>query len=224
MPNISIIVCTFNDSRFLPACIKSCVNHEVDKELIIVDDCSSIPMTKDAIDAIADFSSKFPTKVIKHDENQGLSAARNTGIQASSSEWVIPLDADDWFYENSLRTLWEHRADVDVVTGNCTDSGQVYAPAVSRGHLSKEIFIRENPVICSSLMTKEIWGKAGRYTVRKGPHYEDWNLWAKCFAKGARFKHIPFNVYNHTSRADSMLRILHTNRDMYARLATEGVF
>lgn len=219
MPDISIVICTFNDSHFLPAAIRSCINQGVDKEIIVVDDYS-IPMVPDAIRAINDCGAR----VIRHPENRGLSAARNTGISEAKAEWVVPLDADDWFYDNSLKTLWDARADVDIITGNCTDSGHVYAPAISRGALTKDIFIQENPVICSSLFTKDIWARAGGYMVRKGPHYEDWNFWAKCFTKGARFKYIPFNVYNHTSRADSMLRILHPNREFYIKLATEGVF
>lgn len=224
MPLVSIIACTYNDSQFLPVCLRSCVNHEVDKEIILVDDCSSIPLTPEAVEAIREVGSQVPIRTIRHAVNQGLSAARNTGIAAAAAAWVIPIDADDWFYPNAIKTLWEYRAETDVVTGNCTDSGTTYCPAISRGPLSREIFKQENPLICSSLFTKEIWSRAGGYTVRKGPHYEDWNLWAKCFARGARFKHVGFNVYNHTSRADSMLRLLHPERERYRMLATEGVF
>lgn len=220
MPSISIVICTYNDSQFLPTAINSCMSQDIDKEIILVDDCSSKPMTSEATAAIINSGAK----VVRHSENRGLSAARNTGISEANSEWVVPLDADDWFYPNSLKTLWDNRNEVDIVTGNCTDSGHIYAPAISSGPLSKVVFIRENPLICSSLFTKDIWRKAGGYTVRNGPHYEDWNFWAKCFTKDARFRYLNFNVYNHTSRADSMLRILHPNRDTFIKLATEGVF
>ena len=216
---VTIVLCTYNDSAFLRKAIPSCLRHDVDKELILVDDCSSKPIEPDVMDMVNQHGIKY----LRHGQNQGLSAARNTGIAAAKNEWVIPLDADDWFYPNTVKQLWESRDGADIVTGNCTDGG-VYAPAISREPLSPELFKRENPCVCSSLFNKDIWRKVGGYMVRKTCHYEDWNFWAKSFAAGGRFKYLPISIYNHTSRPDSMLRVLHPNREMYVRIATEGVF
>lgn len=220
--SVSIVLCTYNDSHFLPTAIKSCLDQDIEKELILVDDHSSVEIVPEVKDLIT----KHNINYIRHEKNQGLSAARNTGIKAAKNEWVIPLDADDWFYKNAITALKEHSSDSDIVCGYCTDSGTKYFPAIfkQQGVLDKETFIRENPLICSSLFTKTIWEKAGGYTVREGPHYEDWNFWAKCFAQNARFRRTYICVYNHTSRPDSMLRILHPNREKYVKLATEGVF
>lgn len=217
---VTIVLCTYNDSHFLPTAIKSCLQQNINKEILLIDDCSSKPIVPEVQNLIRDHGIKY----IRHDRNQGLSAARNTGVSNAKFKWIIPLDADDWFYPDAVKCLWDHRGGYDIITGNCTDSGSVYAPAISRGLLSKEVFIRENPCICSSLFSKDIWASAGGYMVRKGPHYEDWNFWARCFAKGGKFRHLVMNVYNHTSREDSMLRILHPNREYFQKLATEGVF
>jgi glycosyltransferase involved in cell wall biosynthesis len=218
--SVSIILCTYNDSHFLRTAIPSCLQQDVvNREIILVDDCSSKPIEPDVMDLIRGNGIQF----VRHTTNQGLSASRNTGISMARNEWVIPLDADDWFYPNTVKQLWDAKDGADIITGNCTDGG-VYAPAISRVLLSPEVFKRENPCICSSLFNKDIWRRAGGYMVRKGPHYEDWNFWAKCFKVGGRFKYMPISVYNHTSRPDSMLRILHPNRDMFVRIATEGVF
>lgn len=219
MPTVSIILCTHNDSHFLRTAIPSCLGQDLDKEIILVDDASTAPLDPWVVEAIAANGIKY----VRHEANSGLSASRNTGIGMAASEYVIPLDADDWFYPNAVKTLHEAREDFDVVTGNCTDVG-VYKPSISQGPLTKEKFKESNPVICSSLFKKSIWQKVGGYTVRKGPHYEDWRFWAMCFAAGARFKYLDFSVYHHTSREDSMLRQLHPNRDFYHKLATDGVF
>ena len=216
---ISIILTTFNDSPFLKTAIPSCLQQGIEKELILVDDCSTKPIDP----AVQKLIDQHGIKYVRHAKNQGLSAARNTGIAAAKYDWVIPLDADDYFYPNSVKTLWEAREGFDIVTGNCTDAG-VYKPAISREPLSKEVFLRENPLVCSSLFTKEIWSRVGGYTVWPGPHYEDLRFWAQCFVKGARFRYIDLNIYHHTSRPDSMLRILHPNGAYYKKLATEGVF
>ena len=188
-------------------------------QLVLIDDCSSVPMGRDVEELIGRHNIKF----VRHGTNLGLSAARNTGIAVSKYEWVIPLDADDWFYPNSIKALYEAREGFDVVGGNCTDAG-VYEPAIARETLSAALFKRENPLVCSSMFNKSIWSKVNGYMVRKGPHYEDWNFWARCFAAGGRFKHLPLTVYHHTSRPDSMLRILHPQSAFYRKLATEGVF
>lgn len=217
---VSIVLCTYNDSHFLPTAIKSCLQQDVNKEMILVDDCSSKPLVPEVEQLVRNHG----IILVRHDRNQGLSAARNTGVSKAKFKWIVPLDADDWFYPNSVRCMWDHREGYDIITGNCTDGGSVYAPAISRGQLSKEVFQRENPCICSSLFSKDIWERAGGYMVRNGAHYEDWNFWARCFAKGAKFRHLQTNIYEHVSRSDSMLRQLHPNRDYYVRLATEGVF
>lgn len=216
---VSIILCTFNDSHFLPTAINSCLQQDVAKEMILVDDCSTTPLVPEVQALISAHGIRY----IRHDKNSGLSASRNTGIAAASHEHVVPLDADDWFYPNSLRTLFDAREDYDVVTGNCTDGG-VYRPSISQGPLTRQKFEENNPLICSSLFRKSIWSKVGGYMVRNGPHYEDWNFWARCFKAGATFRYIDFEVYNHTSRADSMLRILHPNGAYFRKLALQGVF
>lgn len=216
---VSIIACTYNDSGFLSKCIPTCFDQNIEKEVILVDDASTTPLDPWIKEAIG----RLGIKYIRHDQNSGLSSSRNTGIRAAKYDYVIPIDADDWFYPNTIRTLYDARETFDVVGGNCTDNG-IYKPSISHGPLTKETFIANNPLVCSSLFRKSIWDKVGGYMVRQGPHYEDWNFWARCFAAGGTFKYIDFEVYNHTSRADSMLRILHPNGDFYRRLATEGVF
>jgi len=217
---ISIVLTTYNDNHFLTTAIPSCINQNIEKEIILVDDCSHTPIAP----AVQQLIDAHGIKVIRHDKNQGLSAARNTGINAAKNEYVIPLDADDWFYPDAVKALFDGAENADVTTGYCTDSGTIYKPGIFNGPLTKEVFIENNPIICSSLFKKSIWEKAGGYMVRQGPHYEDWNFWAKCFVAGAKFKALDLKVYNHTSRADSMLRILHPNGAFYRNLATAGVF
>ena len=216
--SISIVLCSYNDSHFLPKALASCLEQQVEKEIIIVDDHSTVPMIGDVLKIIQDNG----IKVIRHETNQGLGSARNTGIAAAKYPWVIPLDADDWFYPNALRTLLDASADTDIVCGNCTDNG-VWVPGISTG-LSKEKFIQDNPMICSSLFRKSVCEGVGGYMTHPTPSYEDWNFWAKAYAKGYRFKYVNFTVYNHTSRPDGMLRLLHPQRDFYRKLAVEGVF
>lgn len=217
-PPVTIVLPTFNDSHFLVKAIPSCLQQEVEKEIIIVDDGSS----KELDPTVALMIGQFGIKYIKHEKNGGLSASRNTGISQAKHEWIVPLDADDYFYPGALASLLDNVESSDVVYGNVTDSGLTHYPI--REKLTKEHFIQGNPLFCSSVFRKDVWAKVGGYMVRNGPHYEDWNFWARVFKGGGRFKYVDFTVYEHTSRPDGMLRILHPNRDFYRKLAVEGVF
>jgi glycosyltransferase involved in cell wall biosynthesis len=216
---ISIIMCTFNDSHFLPKAISSCMEQDIEKEIILIDDASTKPFDPTAQLMIGQFGIKY----FKKQKNEGLAAARNTGIEMAKYDWVIPLDADDWFYPNTIKTLYEAKEGYDIIGGSCTDVGN-YIPAIAREPLTPALFKRENPMVCSSLFTKAIWKKAGGYLASQHTSYEDWNLWAKCFKAGAKFKYVPIIVYHHLSRADSMLRQLQPREAYFKKLATEGIF
>lgn len=215
---VSIVVCTYNDSNYLPRAIKSCIIQNIDKEIVLVDDCSTEPMNPEVVRLVEEY--KDIITYIKHPVNYGLSAARNTGISASKYDYVIPLDADDFLFPRSIRTLLHFSSDYhDIFYGFMTSSGRVCHPYYKE--ITKEILLKQNPIFCSSLFRKSIWDKVGGYKVINGPHYEDWNFWCKCFIAGAKFKYIPTLVYEHTERPDSMLRTLGLNKEKFVALATE---
>ena len=220
MTAVSIVLPTYNDAHFLPKAIESCLHQPIEKEILIIDDASTTPFPQNVLDLIN--NNKETIRIVRHDKNSGLSASRNTGISQAKHNLIIPIDADDWFFPNVLHIMAARFGDgVDIVYGNVFDNGPGYPQQkISR----KEQFIGGNPLFCSSMYRKSVWERAGGYTVREGPHYEDWNFWAKAFKAGCKFHYVPIMVYNHTSRPDSMLRVLHPNREHYQRLAIEGVF
>ena len=74
-------------------------------EIIVIDDAS----TDDTQRQINDLFGKHPLiKLIKHSKNLGVSAARNTGIKASESEWLSFLDSDDYWTASKLKYQREY--------------------------------------------------------------------------------------------------------------------
>lgn len=221
MYNVSIILCTYNDSHFLNKAIPSCANQDAHVEMILVDDCSTSPLDPNVQRLI----SRHGINYIKKPKNAGLAAARNTGIAAATSDLIIPLDADDHFYPNVLGTLVREIHDADVVCGNVTDSGITHYPTISRvPALTKEHFLQDNPLYCSSLFRKKVWEAVGGYNDKHHTSYEDWNFWAKAFVKGFKFKYANLTVYHHESRPDGMLRRMHAERDKFIKMTLDGVF
>lgn len=215
---VSVVVPTYNDAHFLPTALASCVAQSIPVEIVLVDDGSTTPMSED-VRRFVDQHRSIVTHVC-HAWNCGLSAARNSGIAHARFDLIIPLDADDWFLPGALAPLVSALTDnVDIVYGNVVDSGKLYEPV--KRPLQRIDFLEDTPLFCSSLFRKRVWQLAGGYTVRIGPHYEDWNFWAKAFRAGCRFQYVPVTVYEHRSRPDSMLRVLHEDRARYVRMATE---
>jgi len=94
VPRVSVIVCTYNGGRTLDQCLSSLLALDyANYEVIVVDDGST--------DETRSVLSRNPGIRVIHQENQGLGAARNVGLQAASGEIVAYTDSDcyadrDW--------------------------------------------------------------------------------------------------------------------------------
>lgn len=91
---ISVVIPAYNAARFLPRCLASVFAQTLQPaEVIVIDDGST--------DDSAEIATRLGARVVRR-ANGGLSAARNTGIQAASSDWVALLDADDLWAPEKL--------------------------------------------------------------------------------------------------------------------------
>lgn len=151
----SVIVPLYNAESTIKACIDSVLNQTYkDFELIIVDD-GSTDKGGEICDAYALENDKI--KVI-HKQNGGAGKARNTGIEASSGDYVLFLDADDVWEENLLEHVSDFSCDV-IVFG--------YKIAYSKKTFDKKL-IDENRVydVCTAVELLEergalnvVWNK-----------------------------------------------------------------
>ena len=113
MPVISVIVPVYQKEKFLPTCIESVLNQTIsDLELILIDDESP-----DRCGEICDeFSAKDDRVIVIHQKNQGVSAARNAGLDIAAGEYLAFVDADDWIlpdmYENMIKEARSSNAEI----------------------------------------------------------------------------------------------------------------
>jgi glycosyltransferase involved in cell wall biosynthesis len=98
---ISIVIPCYNHGKYLPDAIDSVLsqNHK-NVEIVVVDD-GSTDCTKEVV--YDRYAGVEPVKYI-YQCNQGLSAARNTGIDNSNGKYFVFLDADDWLVDDALTT------------------------------------------------------------------------------------------------------------------------
>lgn len=110
---ISVIVPVYNCEAYLPACLDSIVGQTVsDLEIILIDDGSS-----DSSGAICDnYAEKDARFRVIHQKNQGVSAARNAGLDIALGEFIAFVDSDDTLepdmYETLVNLAAEHHADI----------------------------------------------------------------------------------------------------------------
>ena len=114
-PSVSVIVPVWGTEAFLPRCLDSLRAQTLpDIEVILVDDGSP-----DGCPALCDAAAEEdPRFHVIHRENGGLSAARNTGIEAARAPWLMFADSDDEvspeFCEKALAMVRETGADIGV--------------------------------------------------------------------------------------------------------------
>lgn len=109
---VSVIVPVFNASPYIGRTLDSILNQDFkDFELIVVDDGS----TDNSLEIINQklSGSQIHYKVI-HQENSGVSVARNVGIEASTGDYLVFIDADDYVSQNHLSSLYNGKTDFSL--------------------------------------------------------------------------------------------------------------
>lgn len=90
---LSVIVPVYNAARFLPQCLDSLLGQTyMNLEIICVDDGS----TDDSLAVLKEYAAKDERIKVMHQENAGVSAARNRGLALATGELITFVDADDW--------------------------------------------------------------------------------------------------------------------------------
>lgn len=111
---VSIIIPVYNTKEeYLEECFKS-INEQTYEnfEIIIVDDGS-----KEKTAAFLDTYNKDEKYKIFHKINEGVSVARNFGIEKATGDWLMFVDSDDFLNEKALETLIKNSKNMDIVIG-----------------------------------------------------------------------------------------------------------
>ena len=185
MPQVSVVIPTHNRAEFLRDAIASVLKQTFqDFEVIVVDDASS-DNTRDVVGSFHDERIRY----MRHENNKGGSAARNTGILNSKCEYLAFLDDDDeWLPEKldrQMELLLTSDPNVGVVYTGYLDvdaaSGQVIGQQIParRGNLSQHLWT-ENCVGSASsvLLKKDCLNRVGLFD-ESLPCSQDYDLWIR---------------------------------------------
>lgn len=180
---ISVIIPVYKVERFIHACVDSVLQQTYENlEVILVDDGSP-----DQCPQICDRYEKEDTRVrVIHQENQGLSGARNTGTAVATGEYILYLDSDDFLKNDYCETVMQAALDsgADIVVGEIrtVDEGGKQIP-VDDYQISKRQVLDRKEAMRRLIDPTDIrgyaWGKLYRRTIMEeieypvGKVYED---------------------------------------------------
>lgn len=114
---VSVVIPAYNEEKYISECIDSVINQTYSNlEIIIIDDGS-----KDNTGTICDRYAIDDSRInVIHKENEGLVAARKSGINAAKSDYIVFVDSDDYIDKTFVESMMEIRGkyDCDVIAGS----------------------------------------------------------------------------------------------------------
>jgi peptidoglycan/xylan/chitin deacetylase (PgdA/CDA1 family)/SAM-dependent methyltransferase len=206
--NVSVIVPAYNAASTLPKTLQSLQEQTFkDWEAIIVNDGSQ-DETAEIVTKFAQIDARI--RLIEQ-PNQGVSVARNTGIEKAQFEWLLFLDADDWILPKHLARLTQAaNADTTIDAVYCgsarvsLDGTYFYEEAYSQPAQMFSALCANNVLaIHTCLVRRSVVQAAGCFD----PSFktcEDWDLWQRISRTGSRFSHIPESLAAYLIRPDSL--------------------
>ncbi|MCC6671063.1 MAG: glycosyltransferase family 2 protein [Planctomycetes bacterium] len=205
-PAVAVVVPCFRYAHFLGEAVGSVVAQSYrELEIVVVDDGSP-----DDTAAVAQaLIERHPQRRIRlvRQTNQGLAAARNAGIRASTAPLILPLDADDRLLPNAVeRLVAGHRADpsASVVCPFAREFGD-RAARIPTAAPSLPALLRNNRLIYASLFTRTAFDMVGGYNPNMRFGYEDWDFWVSVLERGGRIRHLPEELILYRKHGRTML-------------------
>ena len=230
---VTIIIPVYNVSPYIERCIKSVMNQTYqDIECILVNDASPDDSIDIAKLLIENYDGPIQFQILSHGHNRGLSAARNTGIDASTGDYLYFLDSDDEITPDCIEKQSQpvlNDPTIEIVDG-CyttitTDKNKIISKIshprpqseyTSRESVRKYFFSRqnENKSTWNKLVKRDFILKNNLY-FKEGVCWEDF-LWH--FQYNRYLSHlyiIPDNTYNYYIRPKSIITSTTSKRIHY---------
>lgn len=186
VPTVSVIIPTYNRAHLIRKSLESVLNQTFDDfEIIVFDDGS----TDDTEKVVKQFTDER-IRCLRHEQNRGAAAARNTGIRAARGDYIAFLDSDDeWLPHKLAKQLTALQSAPASVGASCTASYHIFGQRVKK-HV---------PVLSGTWLRTLLWGcdlnpgatllVSRRVLDDVGlldetlPRYEDWDWLIRCVKK-----------------------------------------
>ena len=213
-PKISIIVPVYNVEKFLERCLNSLINQSLQNiEIICINDGSKDSSQK----ILEDFARKDKRIIVINQENKGLSAARNRGLEKVSGEYIGFVDSDDWVDLDFFEKLYNAAKNNDC---DMAASGMIRIKKFDKKfHLKFEKeTITDNPnlkfalcdvpdmsYLCNKIYRKEFWMR-NNFQFEEGIIYEDVILFPQILFYSNKLVTVPDTYYYYWRHSNTLVR------------------
>lgn len=209
---VSVIVPIYKVEKYIEKCVRSLFEQTLPLiEFIFVDDCSPDNSIHILQSILNEYPNRIPhTKIIHHEHNRGLAAARNTGRSIAQGEYLISCDSDDWVEKNMYEIMYQKAQQTNADIVMC-DWEEVYTTT------KKRIFTNpptDNINCVTALLSGKIHGSVVNKLIKKSL-YTKYSITCKegmnfCedlyvtyrllyFAKSIAYINLPLYHYNQTN-------------------------
>lgn len=212
MIKYSFIVPVYNTEKYLKKCLDSLVNQTYkDFEIIVVNDGS----TDKSSSIISKYQKKYKNIIVIDKENEGLSMARNRGVQKSSGKYIIFVDSDDYVSNKLLEEIDKKIDDSDILRFQIATEDEEYTK-INEYHeegfesmcgydafkyLSSYHFVE--PAWC--YVIRKNYYIENKFSFKKGVYHEDFGLIPYVIYKARKVKSIDFIGYYYIQRNGSIM-------------------
>lgn len=155
-PLITVVIPVYNGEKFIKECLENVLSQSYKQlEIIVINDGST--------DKSAEIAAQYTVKIVNHEKNSGLSAARNTGIANATGDYIHFMDVDDQlntdFYSAMAKAIVETDSDIAC-------SGVIHEQARYKTQLFKKqkVYTSTNDKLRATYVGK--WGYVWRYLYR----------------------------------------------------------
>ncbi len=230
MQKVSVIIPVYSVEEYLDECLNAMDKQTYkDFELILVDDGSP-----DTCGEICEkYAKNHPNTRVIHQENAGLSEARNNGVKAASGEYIIFIDSDDYVTEDYVEYLvgLAEKYDADVAISEnikFTDGKQPQIPQREEFDTSCDS-AEALSKICYNKYPICAWGKlykrsfVEKYPYPAGALYEDLATTYKIVGEARKIAYGNKVVYFWRQRSGSITHEIVTERHLYGITATKNM-
>ena len=210
---LSVVIPYFNMHAFIDETLQSLEDSTYpDVEVILVDDGSNAAEAKDKLEELKAQTFRFKLKVL-HTENQGVAAARNTGVQHASGQFLALLDADDLirptYYQRAIDILKSY-SNVSFV--GCwnedfkdEDGSRIRIWPTFNTEMPMQMIF--NSTNCQGLVYwRSVFEDAGHHDPDLRMFLDDWESTISLIAAGYRGVMIPEALFRYRIRNESIFR------------------
>ena len=216
MTDLSIIIPVYNVEKYVRRCLESVMaqNHTgIEIECIIVDDCGQDNSMVIVRQMITTYQGSIHFKLVEHENNRGLSAARNTGIRHANGTYLFFVDSDDYITDNCLQLLYDvvkMYREVQIVKGNHIGRVDINVNNIPQGLIDNQsllqlLYRRKIPVMAWNTLIKSSLVKQWNLSFKEGLIFED-NLWSvELFRHTDYFVFVPDKTYYYEENPNSIM-------------------